>query len=166
MDDELPDDGEDFLHMVRDLPSGPSAIYSAWIDLAGITAWWGAEGFIVPPDRVSANQHEGGDYQACMVNTVTGDEVWWGGEYRILDPPRQFEVTQQWRHADGSPAGPVRVINVMLEPLQIPEDEAITRMTFREGPFSEDKLLQGHEATWNQSFSRLAGYLARRGGRQ
>lgn len=167
MDDELPDDGADFLHMVRDLPSDPSSIYAAWTDLGSITTWWGAEGFVVPPDRVSANHQEGGVYEACMVNTVTGDEMWWGGEYRVLKPSRHFEVTQQWRQADGTPAGPLRLLSVALEPLQGRDQDggAVTRMIFREGPFSEDRILRAHESGWNESFSRLAGYLARHGGR-
>lgn len=161
MNDELLNDGEDFLHMVRDLPAGPAAIYQAWFDLTGITAWWGAEGFVVPPDRVSADQHVGGDYQACMVNTLTGDELWWGGEYRVLDPPHCLEVTQQWQRPDGAPAGPVRVINVGLQPLERPEGPAVTRMTFREGPFPAGREIEAHENGWSESFHRLAGYLAR-----
>lgn len=161
MDDELPDDGVDFLHMVRDLPSAPAAIYSAWLDLSRITSWWGAEGFVVPPNRISAQQRVGGDYQACMVNAITGDELWWSGQYRILDPPHSLEVTQQWRQPDGAPAGPIRVINVQLQPLAAGEDHALTRMTFREGPFEPGQELVGHESAWSEAFHRLAGYLAR-----
>ncbi|MDN3905432.1 SRPBCC domain-containing protein [Arthrobacter sp. YD2] len=165
MDDELPDDGVDFLHMVRDLPSAPAAIYSAWLDLSRITSWWGAEGFVVPPDRIVANAHEGGNYQACMVHTATGDEMWWAGEYRVLEPPHRLEVTMQWRQADGTPAGPVRLISMALQPLPDLDGEALTRMTFRAGPFIGDRELRAHETGWGESFSRLAGYLARHGGR-
>ncbi|MCQ2001576.1 SRPBCC family protein [Arthrobacter zhaoxinii] len=162
-DGVLPD--EDFLHMVRDLPSGPTAIYEAWMDLARITSWWGAAGFIVPPDRISAHQHVGGDYQACMVNTATGDELWWGGEYLVLDPPHRLEVTQQWQQSDGAPAGPKRVIRIELHPMDAGEGAPVTRMTFREGPFAAaDGEIEGYESGWNESFNRLAGYLARQRG--
>ena len=157
----LPDDTADYLHMVRDLAAGPSAVYAAWADLSRITSWWGPEGFIVPPDRVSAHEQVGGNYQACMINVVSGDELWWGGEFRILDPPHQLEATQQWQEADGSPTGPQRLINVDLRPLGDRDGEAVTRMTFRQGPFSDDRELRLHLSGWDASFSRLAGYLAR-----
>ena len=164
MDHELPEEGletADFLHMVRDLPAGPSEIYAAWMDLTRITSWWGPEGFLVPPDRVTSHRQVGGDYQACLVNTITGDEKWWGGEYRILDPPNRFEVTQQWQEADGTPVSAQTVIDVQLAPLPDREGGPVTRMTLRQGPFSGDRDLLGHETGWNASFSRLAGYLAR-----
>ena len=163
-DGVLPEEATDYLHMVRDLPSGPSAVYTAWTDLARITSWWGAEGFVVPPDRIWAHQYVGGNYQACMVNTISGDELWWGGEYRILDPPHRLELTQQWQQADGSPAGPVRVINVALEALADRDGPAVTRMMFREGPFPAGRVIEGHEDAWSEAFRRLAGYLARRRG--
>lgn len=170
MDDRLPadgpaDDDQDYLLMVRDLPSDSADVYAAWADLSRITAWWGPAGFIVPPERITDHRRIGGDYHACLVNTVTGDEMWWGGEYRILDPPNRFEVTQQWQQANGSPVGPLTVIDVNIAPLMNSGGHPLTRMTLRQGPFTGDRELLGHQSGWNQSFSRLAGYLARQNGR-
>ena len=161
--DDPEDETADYLHMVRDLPSTPEAIYTAWTDLARITSWWGPEGFLVPPDRVISHKHVGGEYRACLINAVTGDEFWWGGEYLILAPPLQLRLTQRWEEEDGTPTGPQTVIDVGMQSLP-DRTQPVTRMTFRQGPFTGDRELVDYEGRWNASFSRLAGYLARHRG--
>ncbi|KPN17678.1 MULTISPECIES: SRPBCC family protein [unclassified Arthrobacter] len=146
-----------YLHMVRDLRAQPDAVYNAWTDLAHVTDWWGPEGFTVPEDRVRMDSREGGEYRACMVNTITGDELWWGGTLERLDPPGHLSMTQRWEQPDGTPASNTTLITVDLEP-----HDGGTRMAFAQGPFPDTRDRDGHETGWNSSFSRLAEYLARR----
>ena len=146
-----------YLRMVRDFRAQPEAVYKAWTDLSHVTDWWGPEGFIVPEDRVSMDSREGGRYQACMVNTITGDELWWGGTLERLDPPDHLSMTQQWEQPDGTPASNTTLITVDLEP-----HDGGTQMSFAQGPFPNTGDRDGHETGWNSSFSRLADYLARR----
>lgn len=145
-----------YLRMARDFSAEPAAVYRAWTDFAHATDWWGPEGFIVPADRVSVDDREGGSYKACMVNTITGDELWWGGTLERLDPPDHLSMTQQWEQPDGTPASNVTLITVDLEP-----HDAGTHMTFQQGPFPDTRDRDGHETGWEQSFHRLANYLAR-----
>lgn len=147
-----------YLRMVRTFRAQPDAVYKAWTNLAHVTDWWGPEGFIVPEDRVSMDSREGGQYRACMVNTITGDELWWGGTLERLDPPDHLSMTQQWQQPDGTPASNTTLITVDLEP-----HDGGTQMSFAQGPFPDTRDRDGHETGWNSSFSRLAAYLARRG---
>lgn len=144
------------LLMVRDFPVPQQAVYDAWADLSHATDWWGPEGFIVPADRVSSEDRVGGAYRACMVNTVTGDELWWGGVLTDLDPPNRIAMTQKWLDPDGKPASSETLIRVELA-----QHGAGTRMTFRQGPFSDRRDVDGHQSGWNSSFDRLSRYLAR-----
>lgn len=145
-----------YLEMVRSFAAQPEAVYNAWADLAHATDWWGPEGFIVPADRVSVDDREGGKYKACMVNTITGDELWWGGTLERLDPPDHLSMTQQWEGPDGTPASNLTLITVDLEP-----HNGGTQMTFRQGPFPKAEDRDGHETGWSQSFHRLSNFLAR-----
>ncbi|MFJ7748830.1 SRPBCC domain-containing protein [Arthrobacter sp. NPDC097144] len=154
-----PAGGENQLLMVRDFPVGPQAVYDAWSDLTGVTDWWGPEGFLVPADRVRVENRAGGSYRACMVNTLTGDELWWGGTLRELRPPDHLAMTQQWQSPDGTPSSPETLITVDLA-----AHHGGTRMTFRQGPFSTRRELDGHQTGWNSSFDRLSRYLARHRG--
>ena len=151
-------DGNDLL-MVRDFPVPPQAVYDAWADLSHVTDWWGPEGFIVPAERVSVDERVGGSYRACMVNTITGDELWWGGVLKDLEPPTRMAMTQQWQGPDGAPVSPETLITVELAP-----HHEGTRMTFRQGPFQDRRDLDGHESGWSSSFDRLSRYLARHRG--
>ena len=118
--------------MVRDFRAQPEAVYNAWTDLSHVTDWWGPEGFIVPEDRVSMDSREGGRYQACMVNTITGDELWWGGTLERLDPPDHLSMTQQWEQPDGTPASNTTLITVDLEAARRRDADV-----FRAGALSE-----------------------------
>ncbi|WP_433123132.1 SRPBCC family protein [Arthrobacter koreensis] len=146
-----------YLQMVRDLRAQPDAVYGAWTDLTHVTDWWGPEGFIVPADRVHMENREGGTYRACMVNTITGDELWWGGTFERLDPPEHLSMTQRWEQPDGTPASSTTLMTVDLEP-----HDGGTQMSFAQGPFPSGKERDSHETGWNSSFSRLAAFLARR----
>ena len=145
-----------YLHMVRDFRAGPDAVYRAWLDLSDAAQWWGPEGFMVPEDRVSIERREGGRYQACLVNAITGDELWWGGTLERLDPPDHLSMTRRWEQSDGTPAGSTTLLTVDLEPR-----DGGTQMSFAQGPFPNAAEKDGHETGWNESFSRLADYLAR-----
>ncbi|WP_312180470.1 SRPBCC domain-containing protein [Arthrobacter sp.] len=145
-----------YLHMVRDFAAEPAVVYDAWADLAHASDWWGPEGFTVPADRVSVDDREGGIYEACMINTGTGEELWWGGTLERLDPPDHLSMTQQWKEPDGTPASNLTLITVDLEP-----HDGGTQMTFRQGPFPGTEDRDGHEIGWNQSFNRLSKFLAR-----
>ncbi|GAA3290129.1 SRPBCC domain-containing protein [Arthrobacter citreus] len=155
-----PQGSDDELLMERNFPVPQQAVYDAWTNLSSITDWWGPEGFIVPADRVSIDRRVGGTYRACMVNTLTGDELWWGGVLKDLEPPDRLAMTQEWQSPDGSPSSPETLITVDLAP-----HDGGTRMTFRQGPFSNRRDVDGHQSGWNSSFDRLSRYLARhRGG--
>lgn len=154
-----PQGAEHELLMVRDFPVPQQAVYDAWADLAHATDWWGPEGFIVPPERVSIDNRVGGTYRACMVNTLTGDELWWGGTLRELKPPDRLVMTQEWQSPDGTPSSPETLITVDLAP-----HDGGTRQTFRQGPFADRRDLDGHQSGWNSSFDRLSRYLARHRG--
>lgn len=151
-----PQGAENELVMVRDFPVPQQAVYDAWTHPSRATDWWGPEGFIVPTDRVSIDGRVGGTYRACMVNTSTGDELWWGGVLRELDPPNRLAMTREWQEPDGSAASAETLMTVDLAP-----HENGTRMTFRQGPFSDHREIDGHQAGWNSSFDRLSRYLVR-----
>lgn len=144
------------LLMVRNFPVPQQDVYAAWTTVKQATDWWGPEGFIVPADRISIDGRVGGIYRACMVNTITGDEMWWGGVLKDIDPPNRLAMTQEWQSPDGTPASAETLITVELAP-----HDGGTRMTFRQGPFATPRDADGHQAGWNSSFDRLARYLAR-----
>lgn len=154
-----PQSPEEQLLIERAFPVPQQAVYDAWADLSAATEWWGPEGFIVPADRVSSENRVGGTYRACMVNTVTGDELWWGGVLRNIEPPNRLVMTQQWLGADGTPASSETLITVDL----FPHHDG-TRMVFRQGPFTDRRDADGHRTGWNSSFDRLSRYLARHRG--
>ena len=154
-----PQSPDNELRMVRDFPVPQQAVYDAWADLSAAGEWWGPEGFIVPADRVSSENRVGGTYRACMVNTITGDELWWGGVLRDLDPPDRIAMTQEWQAPDGTPASSETLITVDLSP-----HDGGTRMSFRQGPFSDRRDVDGHQTGWNSSFDRLSRYLVRHRG--
>ncbi|WAP51331.1 SRPBCC domain-containing protein [Arthrobacter sp. ATA002] len=154
-----PQGEENELLLVRHFPVPQQAVYDAWSDPSHAADWWGPEGFTVPAGHVSIDGRVGGTYRACMVNPVTGDELWWGGTLREVDPPNRLALTMDRQAPDGSAVSAETLVSVDFSP-----HGGGTEMTFRQGPFADRRELNGHQAGWNSAFDRLARYLARHRG--
>jgi len=79
-------------------------------------------------------------------------ENWAHGVYREVVPVKRLAMTFAWEGTDALET----LITMTFE-----EDGDGTRMTFDHGPFESTGSRDGHHEGWNQSFDKLANYLAR-----
>ena len=139
----------------RVLAASPARVWAAWTDPARFARWFGPHGAAMDPCEIDVRP--GGRIFFCHRHAEFGD-VWVGGEYVAVEPPRRlvfwFEFADELGHAQAREgfAASSRV-EVILEE----RDDGGTAMTVRHTGLARD---QGETEGWRQGFERLATLLA------
>lgn len=88
------------VHIEREIPAPPSAVYEYFTDPELLVAWWPTEAETDPVVDGSYRMH------------WSGPGVTLRGTYRRTDPGRQLAFTWKWDHEDHPP----RLVDVIFKP--------------------------------------------------
>jgi len=141
-------------------------LFRAWTEPEHFARWYGPEGFTTP--HCSMDVKVGGKLHFCMRHEQMRD-MWHAGVYQVIDPPGRLAFSVFFSDEAGNKVAPSEygvdasfpdetTVSLIFEEL----GPGKTRMTMHH---SIPSTMAGHAGDgWNQSFDRLAAYLAPGGG--
>lgn len=126
--------------------------FKAWIDPDLMRQWSAPHGFTITHGE--AEVRPDGVWRCCM-HSSAGADLWLGGIYREVVPPKRLVFTHAWEDDVGTP-GQETLVTVSFE-----DHDGKTLLSFRQEGFESRESRDGHEEGWKQCFDRLAEALAR-----
>jgi uncharacterized protein YndB with AHSA1/START domain len=139
------------LTITRDFNAPRSLVFKLWIDPDHVAHWWGPIEY--PAANVSMDVRPGGRWRHCLRSPDTGQELWLGGVFREIVPPKRLVFTFAWE--EEGERGLETLVTVTFA-----ERGGKTTMTFRQAPFQSAEQCDGHQYGWNSTFDRLVAHLA------
>lgn len=148
------------LTISRTLDAPRDLVFKAWTDPEMCAHWWGPDNYTTPHCKIDLRV--GGKTHFCM-RSPEGQDFWCGGVYKEIIVPSKIVITDYFADEEGNPVSPTKyglpsdfpeeaLITVIFEDLR-----GRTRFTLYHTIPSMDDAKIG----WNQSFDRLAAYLAK-----
>jgi len=139
-------------------------VWKAWTDPERVKRWWGPKNFTAPVSKIDLRV--GGTYLNCM-RSPEGKDYWSTGVYREIVEPSLLVCTDSFADEKGKvvPAShygmegdwPLELrISITFE-----ETGGKTTMTLRHEGIPAGQMSELTEAGWNESFDKLAEYLAK-----
>ena len=125
-------------------------VFKAWTDPEAATQWWGPKGFTLTHHELDIRP--GGKWRVCM-RSPEGVDHWAHGVYREIVAPERFVYTWAWEKPVGTPG------RQTLVTVELAEQGAKTKMTFRQAEFETVKDRDEHVEGWSETFDRLAEFL-------
>ncbi|MBV8567603.1 MAG: SRPBCC domain-containing protein [Methylobacteriaceae bacterium] len=137
------------LRLERQLPATPERVFAAFTDEEQFAQWWGPEGMTCPHAEIDARV--GGRYRAS-IRQPNGAQMWVGGVYREVDPPRRLVFTWAWE--DNTVPGQEMLVALTFEP-----SGAGTRLSLQQTQFPSNESRGQHEHGWLSTLNCLEQYL-------
>lgn len=137
-------------------------VWQAWTEPERLMRWWGPKGFTAP--ICSVDLRVGGRYLNCM-RSPEGQDYWSTGVYREITVPTRLVCSDSFADELGNvvPATHYGMESDLPLEMQITvtleEDHGTTRMTLMHIGFPPGNVREMCEASWNESFDKLADYL-------
>jgi uncharacterized protein YndB with AHSA1/START domain len=142
------------LVITRVLAAPRALVFRMWTDEAHFARWWAPHGATVPFCRLDARP--GGSIRYCH-RFHTGDEVWVGGEYRVVQAPARLAFTSHFADAQGNRVDRPGFPAEMIIDITFADHAGGTLMTAHHTGLVRD---QGEVQGWTESLERLDALLA------
>jgi uncharacterized protein YndB with AHSA1/START domain len=123
-------------------------VFKAWSEPERVMQWMGPKNFTALDFQLEGRP--GGKWRGRM-RSADGAELGNGGTIREIAEPERLVYSFTW---DDEPD------REMLISLTFVERGGSTEMTFRQTGFASVESRDGHNQGWDESFDKLAGYLA------
>ncbi len=139
-------------------------VWKAWTDPERVMRWWGPKNFTAPVSKI--NLRVGGTYLNCM-RSPEGKDFWSTGVYREIVPLKRLVCTDSFADEKGNvvPASHYGMEGYwpleLLITVTFEETGGKTTMTLRHEGMPAGQSRELAEAGWNESFDKLAEYLAK-----
>jgi uncharacterized protein YndB with AHSA1/START domain len=141
------------LTITRTFDAPRELVYRLFTEPAHLQRWMGPRGFTAM--HFTQDARVGGKWRAMLRPDDGGRDLWQGGVFREISPPKRVSYTFAWDQDDNGDPG-----NEMLVTLDFTDLGDKTRLTFRQTGFDSDGQRDGHRGGWNSSFDRFEEYLA------
>lgn len=141
----------DELNITRIFDAPRDLVWQAWINPEHALHWWGPTHH--PAIDVQWDARVGGRWRNCLRSTETGELLYHGGEFRVVDAPSKLEFTFAWE--ESGERGLETLVTVTFA-----EQHDKTKMVMRQTPFQSQAERDGHDEGWNSTFDRLAQFLS------
>jgi uncharacterized protein YndB with AHSA1/START domain len=140
---------DDELLIVRHFDAPVPLVFRMWEDPVHRLNWWAPKGC-----RCTHFKHdfrEGGDWRACFVSEIHG-ENWQTGAYQEIEPDSRIVFTFTW---DSGPAAGIETIITIT----LAEAHGGTIQTFHQTPFAAVERRDSHVAGWSGLLDRQQTYV-------
>ena len=151
--------GTHSLQIERVLDAPPDLVFEAWTSAEHAKRWWypRENGVDFACTSFEMDFREGGAYRYC-IRSPKGVDTWAHGVFREIVEGRRLVFSFQWEWAPRP--SPDTVITVTFDALGADR----TRLVFRQEPFEDAAMRDGHAAGWGAVLDHLADALASRTG--
>jgi uncharacterized protein YndB with AHSA1/START domain len=154
----------DALTLTREFAAPPAVVWRAWTEPELLKRWYGAVGYTAPECEIDLRV--GGKLHACM-RSPEGNEIWFGGVYRLIEPPTRLVVTDYFSDEQGNVLHPTEVgltddwprvasFDISFEPI-VP-DRTMLKLKHLGVTTAQAKRV-GEDTGWMQSFEKLDALL-------
>jgi uncharacterized protein YndB with AHSA1/START domain len=140
------------LTITRTFDAPRDLVYELFTEPEHIMKWMGPRDF--ESKSFTQDARVGGKWRGMMRPIMGGKDLWQGGTFLEIDPPRHIVYTFAWDDDSGQP-GPETVVTLDFE-----ARGGTTRLTFRQKGFTSRGERDGHHGGWSESFDKLDEHLA------
>jgi uncharacterized protein YndB with AHSA1/START domain len=140
------------LQLDRVLPAPRSRVFSACIEPADLSQWWGPHGFTTP--EVDLDLRVGGGYRFGM-QPPDGELFHLAGEFREIEPPARLVYTFRWEEPD--PDDRETVVTMSLN-----DWGDSTEVVVVQSGFATEARRALHVDGWTDSLDRLHALMSSR----
>ena len=130
-------------------------VWKAWTDPEMAKHWWGPIEY--PANYIDMDFRVGGKWRGCLHGRDDGKDLWQGGVFKEITPPRRLVYTFKW-DADGE-----RGIETIVT-VEFAEKDGKTLMTFHQSASDSLNERDGHGYGWGSTFDRFDRYLKQQQG--
>lgn len=117
-----------------------------------VMKWGGPRSFIMK--HFTQDVRVGGKWRGMLESTTGKQNMWQGGTFLEIDPPRHVSYTFAWEDEDGKP-GNETVVTIDLEDVN-----GWTKLTFSQSGFPSNEERDGHFEGWGEAYDKFAEYVA------
>ena len=158
--------GEQKIVITRIFDAPRELVWKAWTEPERVKRWWGPKDFTAPVIKIDFRV--GGVYLYCM-RSPEGKDYWSTGVYREIVRLERIVSTDSFADENGNVV-PATYYGMSEDwPLQLlvtvrfDEHEGKTKLTLRHAGLPAGESRDLTESGWNESFDKLAEYLAKEG---
>ena len=149
------------LLIVREFDAPLALVWKAWTEPESCMKWWGPKNFTAPFCKIDFKV--GGKYLNCM-RSPEGQDFWSTGTYLEIVPMERIVCTDSFADEKGNivPSSYYGMEGFPLElkvTVTFEEHEGKTKMTLTHEGIPSGKMTDLTNASWNESFDKLADIL-------
>ena len=154
---------EQTLTITRVFNAPRSLVFQAWTQCERMRHWWGPKGFTVPFCEIDLRP---GGMSRFDMRSPEGKDFWSQGIYREVVEPERIVVTDSFADEQGNVVSPEHYGMSAEWPIEatiqvtFTERAGKTRLTLQHYPLPPGREREMCEQGWDESFERLADYLA------
>jgi uncharacterized protein YndB with AHSA1/START domain len=141
------------LTITRTFAAPRDLVYKLFTEPEHLMHWMGPYGYT--PMHFTQDARVGGAWRGMLRPDDGGKDLWQGGVFREITPPKRVSYTFAWDEDDYGKPG-----NVMLVTLDFEDIGGKTRLNFHQSGFTTAGQRDGHNGGWSSSFDRFEEYLA------
>ncbi len=153
------------LTLTRVFDAPRELVFKCWTEPTHFIKWFGPENYTIP--ECTIDLRVGGKMHSAM-RSPEGMDIWFGGVYKEIDPPRRLVVTDYFSNEEGDVIDPTEIgfsddwpretyFDITFEEVEGNK----TKLTVRHMGVTEElaKSVQ-EDLGWSQSFDKLDAYIA------
>lgn len=140
------------LTITRTFNAPRALVYKLFTEPEHVMKWGGPRNFVMK--RFTQDVRVGGKWRGMLEPTNGGKNLWQGGTFLELDPPKRVSYTFAWDDDHGKPG------NETIVTIDFEEAGGYTKLTFRQSGFPSEGERDGHTGGWGEAFDKFAEYLA------
>lgn len=126
-------------------------VFNAWLDKQDVLQWQGPNSH--PIVSTESDVREGGAWHSVLQDKMTGEKLFYGGIYKIIQEPELLVMNFAWEDDKGNP-GLKTIISIRFE-----EVDNKTKMHFHQAMLESIESRDSHGEGWRSAFDRLEKLL-------
>jgi uncharacterized protein YndB with AHSA1/START domain len=140
------------LSITRTFNAPRELVYRLFTEPAHIMHWMGPRDFVA--GSFTQDARVGGKWRGMMRPSEGGRELWQGGTFLEVDPPKHVSYTFAWDDENGKP-GEETVVTLDFE-----SQGNKTKLIFLQTGFTSEGERDGHHGGWSETFDKFEEYLS------
>jgi uncharacterized protein YndB with AHSA1/START domain len=140
------------LTITRTFNAPRELVYKCFTEPEHVMKWGGPRSFVM--EKFTQDVRVGGKWRGMLRSTTGKKDLWQGGTFLKIDPPKHVSYTFAWEDENGKPQ------NETIVTIDLEEVAGFTKLTFRQSGFPTEGERDGHTEGWGEAFDKFAEYFA------
>ena len=140
------------LTITRTFNAPRELVYKCFTEPEHVMKWGGPRSFVM--QNFTQDVRVGGKWRGMLHSTTGKKDLWQGGTFLEIDPPKHVSYTFAWDDDNGKP-GNETIVTIDLE-----EVAGFTKLTFKQSGFPTEGERDGHVVGWGEALDKFAEYFA------